>query len=345
MKKKYLHLEIIRILAILCVMFIHTGGLGHEAFSYTESHITFTLSLILSAISEVGVDLFWMVSGALLLGKKESAKTVYTKRLPRMIIVLFIFSFIRYFYNYFMGLSDEIGVFDFVRRFLSGSIFVPFWFLYFYIGIILMLPFMRRAVQAVTPIEWNYFVVLELFFLIIVRIIELIPHTIVAVPFFIPESINCFILGYFAEQVVQEEYLKRKEIPAIFGGLCVIMVVVEYFLSVMIGDTSADTTNVYTTFLVQPLAFCLVIFIRSLSLRAKECTKIVERVILYLGACSFGLYLIEDYTRNALYHVVDTLTPVITELPACIVWILCSYIVGVIIVGILKKIPMLSKLI
>ena len=57
-------------------MFIHTGYMGHEAYSCTNSNSTFVVSLLLACVSAIGVDLFWMVSGALLLGIEEDARTM-----------------------------------------------------------------------------------------------------------------------------------------------------------------------------------------------------------------------------------------------------------------------------
>ena len=145
--KKTLHIEAIRMLAILCVMFIHSGYRGQEAFTTDTGHVTFAVSLFISCFTDIGVTLFWMVSGALLLGRSEDAIITYKKRLPRILILLFVFSLIRYFYNYFVEQSGRLDVLDFIRGILSGNIFLPYWFLYFYIGVILALPFLSMIIR------------------------------------------------------------------------------------------------------------------------------------------------------------------------------------------------------
>lgn len=97
-KEKIVYLEICRIIAVFCIMYQHTGGRGAEAWMYTESTWVYVTSMTGKIISSIGVPLFWMVSGALLLSKKESWKKVYGKRIPRFASVLIIFSMIRYFY-------------------------------------------------------------------------------------------------------------------------------------------------------------------------------------------------------------------------------------------------------
>ncbi len=372
-KSKSLHIEVIRILAILCIMYIHTGYRGHDTYACTDSHLTFVLALIAACVSAVGVDLFWMVSGSLLLSKKEDSGVVYKKRVPRMVIVLFVFSVIRYLYEWLvvegilpwyennMGyVTGSFSLWDFVRRLLSGKIFEPYWFLYFYIGILLGLPFMRRAVQGMNDTEWKYFANLEIFFLIVVRIIELVPNTIIAVPFYLMEEVNAFILGYVAGNVVPKTWLRKRGVVTGLGIGCVAMVAIEYALSMVIGYPYGDHRVVFTNWLCQPLAFGLILFVRGLALRTKDgqeetgnveessgdgCPEWLARFIRYDGGCTFGIYLTEDYLRNGLIFIDDRLQGPVTMLPACAIWLLCCYFVGLVIVGLLKKIPGFGKLI
>ncbi|WP_081647091.1 acyltransferase [Butyrivibrio sp. NC2007] len=361
--KKILHLEIIRILAILCIMFIHTGFWGHDAYSCTDSHITFIVSLLLACVSAIGVDLFWMVSGSLLLGIDEDISVVYKKRLPRILIVLAVFSVIRYFYDFFMedygggvywsrvygdnagtGLL-HIGLGDFAKKFLSGNVYLPYWFLYYYIGILLLLPFIRKVVKGMSTIEWKYFAVFEVCFLVIVKLFEPVIHTRFGVPFFIPEAVNAFVLGYAAEKVVPAEWIKKRKNLVLLFLVSVVFVAVEYTFSVKLGNPIGEGRNVFTDMFIQPLAFCVVLIIRGISLNLKMCSERLYKVICVVGSCTFGLYLIEEYLRDILFFIYDALVPMVTVMPACIIWLLCCFIVGVPVVCALKKLPLIGKLI
>ncbi len=151
-KEKIVYLEVCRITAVFCIMYQHTGGRGADAWVYTESAWVYASSLIGTIISGIGVPLFWMVSGALLLSKKESWKKVYGKRIPRFTGVLIIFSVIRYFYLCIMkGYDGHVG--DFFWHFCTQEIFLPYWFLYEYLGILLVLPFLRKMMQNLTEQE------------------------------------------------------------------------------------------------------------------------------------------------------------------------------------------------
>ena len=85
MKKKY-YLEVIRILAILMVMYNHSAAF--MSFS-NQSGVEYAISFLFSMVCKGAVPLFFMVSGALLLGKNESGKDLFQKRILRMILVLY----------------------------------------------------------------------------------------------------------------------------------------------------------------------------------------------------------------------------------------------------------------
>ena len=361
--KKTLHLEIIRILAILCIMFIHTGFWGHDAYSCTDSRITFTISLLLACVSAIGVDLFWMVSGSLLLGIDEDISVVYKRRLPRILIVLAVFSVIRYFYDFYMedfgagvywsrvygdnagtGLL-HIGLGDFAKKFISGNIYLPYWFLYYYIGILLLLPFMRRTIKGMNAVEWKFLVIFEFFFLVIVSLFEPIIHTRFGIPFYIPEAVNAFVLGYAAEKVVPADWIKKRENMFLLFFASVFFVAVEYSFSINFGNPIGDGRNVFTDAFKQPLAFCVVLIIRGISLRIQKYPKKLYKMICLVGSCTFGLYLVEEYLRHILFFIYEAFLPVVTVIPACIIWIVCSFIVGIPIVLVLKKLPLIGKLI
>lgn len=71
-RTKKIYLEILRILAILFVIFNHTGVNGFlifQKYSYTTGQ--FWLYLYISTFVTCAVPVFFMISGALLLSKDE----------------------------------------------------------------------------------------------------------------------------------------------------------------------------------------------------------------------------------------------------------------------------------
>ena len=77
--KRKIHIDILRIFAALLVIFNHTSG-----FYYYHTYVNIWESgifVVLSVITKIAVSIFFMISGALLLGKEESYTVLFTKRI------------------------------------------------------------------------------------------------------------------------------------------------------------------------------------------------------------------------------------------------------------------------
>src|SRR5574344_966994 len=97
--KRKIYIDMLRILACVAVIFNH-----FDPGFYNSSYIGFGrpsyfFMLFLSILCKFAVPLFFMISGALLLGKKESTKDIIKKRLSRIILSLLFASILFYFFE------------------------------------------------------------------------------------------------------------------------------------------------------------------------------------------------------------------------------------------------------
>lgn len=131
----------------------------------------------------------------------------------------------------------------------------------------------------------------------------------------------------------------RHLIYALGIGAAVLRYVGTYYLS--IKNNMKDTT--YWGYLYFPCVFLSVavfIFFKNRNYDIIAENKKILRTIQYLSNCSFGVYLIH-------YMIIDTLILFGVD-RSCLLWrtagILFVYILSLICVSILKKIPVVSKL-
>ena len=122
--------DLIRILAIFLVMYNHreTYIFYHHV---PRMGLRYILSMCGAAFCKCGPPLFFMVSGALILHKKESFRRIFQHRILRILIVMVILSIL------IVTLIPDSD--SFLKTFFSGLN----WYLYAYIGYLLMLPFLR----------------------------------------------------------------------------------------------------------------------------------------------------------------------------------------------------------
>lgn len=84
-----------------------------------------------------------MIEGALLLGKEESIRDVYTKRVFRYIVILVVVSFLYWLWQFHYNIS--VATFRvFWKNLYSHHMSTQLWYLYSYFGLLIMLPLLRR---------------------------------------------------------------------------------------------------------------------------------------------------------------------------------------------------------
>ena len=84
------HPDLLRVVSVFGVLFIHSGTHGATLFLHTDSAAEYALSLFLSMFVRFAVPVFFMISGALLLGRNEPLRVVLTRRVLRIAVVSLI---------------------------------------------------------------------------------------------------------------------------------------------------------------------------------------------------------------------------------------------------------------
>lgn len=340
-KEKIIYFEICRIIAIFCVLYRHAGGRGADAWMYTNSSWVHLLSLTGVVISCVGMPLLWMTSGALLLPRKEPWQKVYKKRIPRIVVALLLFSAVRYIYVCLSG-NQAGSVLDFCRQFYAQEIFVPYWFLYEYIGILFVLPFLRKMVQNLTEQEECVLFVFILGWSILNDISKAYLGTGFVLDFPFSGSLSYFILGYLMENC---QVLRKSNRKVLWFGIVQVVLLTSGIYIWVSGQRGMEAL-VYAAegSLSMLLTISVYDSIRYLSEKSNWNNEALRKFILWCGSNVFGLYLIEDYLRNATAVIWEKLAPYISTLPACFIWLFIVFLIGNVLVAAARKLPFFRKI-
>ena len=86
-QKKKIYIEVIRLMAIMMVLYGHTSVNGLMYFNLGKMNRSSQIAIWIYPVIAGSVKLFFMISGALLLRKQESINTVLKKRFLRFFIV------------------------------------------------------------------------------------------------------------------------------------------------------------------------------------------------------------------------------------------------------------------
>ena len=142
--------DVIRSIAMICVIMIHSVGEFDNAMSNGEINgILVHIESSFLKIIYIGVPLFVMLSGALLLGRSEPIVVFLKRRLRRVLIPFALWSTIVYAILYWQGggRSPVEFIKVLVIRTLGNDYYGIFWYVYLIIGIYLLVPALRLVAK------------------------------------------------------------------------------------------------------------------------------------------------------------------------------------------------------
>jgi len=144
------YLNLLRVIAIYFVILLHcvspflqkVGLFGQRAWLISDC---------INAITRMGVPCLFMISGYLLLSDERSLdiKSFYKKRLPRILIPLFVWNVLYFIYDRVIT-KQTIKPMEFLSQLFNNGSSYHLWFVYTIFGIYLIIPFLKRIVDACT---------------------------------------------------------------------------------------------------------------------------------------------------------------------------------------------------
>ena len=137
--------DLIRVVAIYLIIMIHVSGQLTDTWQKTPND-QWLIADVYGGIARVAVPLFFMISGYLLLPRSESLSDFYSKRIPKILIPLLVWSLI--YLGWYCGTHANTCTLSLVSNLLlvKGTYF-HLWFLYSLLGIYLILPILRLIVR------------------------------------------------------------------------------------------------------------------------------------------------------------------------------------------------------
>lgn len=347
MKEKRLDYEVLRLIAIVGVVFNHTSGRGFDLYMAEGcSGINYVGSLLLGILCKIAVPLFFLVSGGLLLAKEERISTVLVKRVLRILLALVIFSGVLYLFWIRWDYVTKAGVQDFLSRLWSTGVSIPYWYLYAYLGILLMLPLLRAMVKAMSDMAFVY---LAFVHILLYGVLGTAAFCLKLGPlhsdFLIPLAEPClfyFIMGYYLSHRFSWELMRKKDLGFLWGIALLSLAIMFALADADVGRNGTVTINYLESLMVFPV-FAVYATVHQLFTWHRP-PQWVAKTITALGGCVFGTYLLEGILRYELGFIYQFLEPRIHVLPACMVWVAVVVVCGLSITWVLKKIPGLKKI-
>ena len=360
-ENKKIYFEIMRVIACALVIFNHLPG--YLLFTIPGGSKQF-LYMCLTMITRFNVPLFFMISGALLFQKNEDFLCVLRKRFSRIVALLIVFDLLLVLITKINSLSSgseyNISIIDLLVGILKNTIpgSEPYWYLFSYLGILFILPFLQRAAKNITRVEMIsllilHFLVSSLFPLINILCtykgvdISVSIYGSFLVPFALEKPFFYTLLGYYLEYNVDVKKIKLPHIclliiSAVIGVvLSNVCTILDYRINGAYSQNYVQLFDYVTTI----VAFILIKYIYIVKIEKRTGDRF-NRIICFMGSMTLGIYMLDPCFKLIFYEKFNSWAS--SFLPTLIVsigWIVISMVLGTICTAILKRIPVIKKII
>lgn len=334
-KSSYLAwVDITRIIAIFFVVVVHVSyqlvlKWGQVPFDW------WMLGNIVDGASRTAVSLFFMISGYLNLIHPMPWKEYFTKRLPRLVILLVTWSLIHMYLLAYTG-QREYTLLTAFEVIISGNVYDHLWFMYSLLGFYLLTPVLWKIIELDYKVAW-YFIGLWVIFEPLAAIIERFAGIKVGV--FLPQAtgyIGFYLLGYLLGVRIYSR--KQSWLGFALWFIASLFIIIGTWV-VTSATGKADLTFYYINgFPVLVGAIGLFIFIKSI--------QTGNRLIRFFGTTTTGIYLMHyiiiDLVKRGILGVkLSAFHP--NPYIGVPVTILFVFLLSAMITAVLLRIPILKK--
>ena len=351
------YLDWIRVIAIALVLFNHLPGYA----LYENGGAGRPFYLLCTLITRINVPLLLMVSGTLLLEREEPVGKVLKHRVLRIagaLVIAYVGLYLLraahdtvlygapFAFNFAELIPGILG-----RRLITADA-ASYWYLYAYLGYLLMLPFLRKAVRGMERSHWILLLALHgIIYTALPLINLLLPEenrlylsADFSVPLATTQAFFYTIAGYWLDRHDGFMNTGKKTLLTALAGLAATCAAGAVFLL----TTGADEglTPMYMTLFDWVTAFCAFLVIKrvtTVTLPGLSRGKHAKRIAFISSLC-FGIYLFDPWLKMVLFGPYYRAASFLPEMIRSLVWIVISMAVGGLVTFMLKKIPGIRKL-
>lgn len=344
MKERDYKLDLIRLVSIFLVVVIHYGNYYNRNLTDCSS-FQFTIAAVYNGIARVCVPLFFMISGALMLGREITLKKL-GKRVVHFVVLLVFWTAVYLCIDiFYYGINYTVSNYaNLIFNCLKGHL----WFMYAIIALYLILPFASLLAKNATTTMKKYFFILWLVFCGGVRILQ-IAFMLTGLTFTIKYPVplvqgtyylGFFLAGYWLREAVKNGYRISRVLCAIVYLLSTAASITGTCIySVLQGDYFEEFYNYREIFiLIASLAAFLFI------IQGKEITnERIRKQLAFLAPNLFGVYLIHVIPFEFINYKVHTISYHPVWAIPC--FSLLVFIISFVCVWIIRKIPVVGQLV
>ena len=341
---RIVYFDMLNIIAILAVVAMHCNGIVHG----NPNVRAWNTSLIVDCIFYWAVPIFLMLSGATLMKYREryDTKNFFKKRFLKVFIPLCFWSIIMLFWKIQIkqiNYHEILNVNNFINIILNNKEESTYYFMFDILGIYLTMPLLSLlAKEEYKKTLW--FTVL-LYFIFNATLANILPIIGITYNNSLTVQVGGYVVYVILGYLLSNQDLTRKQKIFLYIG-AITGLIYRYVTTFILSKESGQvikTTWGYCSWHCIFLACSVFVCVKELKIneKIKNNSKIVK-ILSEISSCSFGIYLIHLVIK---YYELNLFNWSIYSWYFRTFGVLSTYLISLSIVYILKRIPIVKKIV
>lgn len=341
-KQRVFYFDVLNILAILAVIYMHCNGIVHG----NPNIRAWNSSLVVDCIMYWAVPIFFMLAGANLLNyrKRYTTKVFFKKRFTKVLIPFVFWAIFMFFWKSLTHqlIIDEFSIKNILNMFFLNTEEPTYYFMFDILGVYLTIPLLSLLT------EKDDGKTLWLTIILFIIFNSFLPNILCLFGIYYNNSLSVQFGGYIV-YVLLGYLLSTKDIDNKYKYLIyaigIIGLVFRYVTTFIFSKEAGSvvtTTWGYTQWHCIFLSVSVFLFFKNSKINGIADKPNVTKAISKIASCSFGIYLIHFIIRHCYIFLfnIDIYTWHFRVFGALVV-----YIISLCIILVMKKIPIINKLV
>lgn len=296
------NMELLRILSFLMVICIHVAGVGLSLNAMPMDSLNWHFSNLANSMSRASVLCFVLITGYFM-SSNEGGILKSLKKIGYPFVIYGVVIYSSYLYKIPEAVPSLKGA---VQSFLtSGTIYYHFWYVYVYLGLVLLSPFINIALSRLSKEQ------MRVLLITLYAITSILPSiNQFAQGYWVPDALLSNRLLLFITLYIQGAYLKRYEVY-ITRGVSLFFYLMSSCLTAALTYLYSSSASTFVSTFYDYSSVFVVFSAVSLFIFFMKWEIPYSRVINGISSKTYGGYLVHTLGITFIQNIFSPISPFI----------------------------------
>lgn len=224
------------------------------------------------------------------------------------------------------------------------------WYLYSYVALVLMMPFLRAMVKGMEEKDFRYLIAGYILVFGVLPCLEfclwkdsVIIHESFNPVLFMTPNIFYALVGYYLEHHRQTGERRIGLGIVLSVAALAVTCFMTHYQTIVVGECSPEQLEQFFNCFICIPAMTLYDIMKCVGEKIRSAR--LKKILPVLGGTVFGIYLIEKFSRALTDYVYVLTAPILGSFVASLIWVFAAFAVSFVVVVGMKNVPVIKKMV